>query len=109
MIQVRVVASACDQLVMGTLFGYFSVFDDVDAVSILHRGDAVRDQNRGPAAHHARQAGKDALQPLRCMVQAINIGVTAPPNPIPRLVKLIPSPSLLLPIQEPTIFAELAE
>ncbi len=61
LVQVRVVAPALDQLGVGTLLGYFTVFDDENLAGVPDGGNAVRDQNRGAAAHDILEGLENAF------------------------------------------------
>src|SRR3982074_788785 len=65
LVQIRVIATASEEFVVCAALSDAAVAQDDDLVGVLHCGGAVRNQNRGAAAHDAAQAREDALLGLR--------------------------------------------
>src|ERR1700716_1625063 len=58
-VHLRVKAAALEQLPMRSALDDASLIEDQDLVGVLHRGEAVRDDDARALAHHAAQPAKD--------------------------------------------------
>src|SRR5690606_19044862 len=65
LVRVRVQAAQGYQLLVGALFHDAPVVQHDDVVRVLHRGDAVRDQDGGAAFHHPLQLAQNRVFGLR--------------------------------------------
>src|SRR5947209_5745405 len=60
-VKLSIQAARAEKLFVRSDFGDFAVAQDHDSIGGTDGRDAVRDQHRGPAAHHVRKMLQDAL------------------------------------------------